>query len=92
MNKTNANKVPKFKNIKEEAKFWDSHDITDYISELTPAKLMYKTRGERKEVVTIRVAPALKKELSKVADCYDISPSSLIRMWVVEKLRDSNRS
>jgi hypothetical protein len=82
-----TNKVPKFKDIKEEAGFWDNHDITDYLAELKPAKLTYKTKGEKNEIVSVRVAPALKKELTRVADCYDISPSSLIRMWVVEKLR-----
>ena len=88
---TKTNKMPKFNNVKEEAEFWDSHDITDYIHELAPFKLVYETGGERKEIVTIRVASALKKELTKVANLYDISPSSLIRMWVVEKLRDANR-
>jgi len=27
-------KIPKFKNYKEEAKFWDTHDISDYIDEM----------------------------------------------------------
>ncbi|MCX6783543.1 MAG: CopG family antitoxin [candidate division WWE3 bacterium] len=85
-----ANKIPKFNNLKDEAHFWDTHDITDYLSELTPAKLSFKTGVEKKEVVTIRVAESLKKELTRVADCYDISPSSLVRMWVVEKLRSAD--
>jgi len=81
------NRIPKFNNVKEEAEFWDSHDVTDYLEELVPSKLVYKTRGDKNEILTVRVAPALKRELTKVADCYDISPSSLVRMWVVEKLR-----
>ncbi|MBU0534609.1 MAG: CopG family antitoxin [Patescibacteria group bacterium] len=89
---TKINKIPKFNTIKEEADFWDKHSITDYLPELEPSKLSYKTKGERKEVVTIRFSPALKKELSKVADEYDISPSSLVRMWVVGKLHDVSKS
>jgi hypothetical protein len=85
------NKIPKFSNIKEEADFWDKHSITDYLPELKPSKLSYKTKGERKEVVTIRFSLALKEELSKVADEYDISPSSLVRMWVVDKLHDVSK-
>lgn len=28
------NKIPKFTSIKDEAKFWDTHDVTDYLSDL----------------------------------------------------------
>jgi hypothetical protein len=80
-------KVPKFRDVKEEADFWDSHDITGYLKDLKPTRLVYKTKGEKTATVTVRVAPALKKELTRVAGCYDISPSALVRMWVVEKLR-----
>ena len=31
-------KVPKFKNVKEERKFWDTHDSTDYLDDFEEAK------------------------------------------------------
>ncbi len=31
-------KAPKFKNIKEEREFWDSHDSTDYLDDFEVAK------------------------------------------------------
>jgi len=31
-------KVPKVKNIKEERKFWDTHDSTDYLDDFEEAK------------------------------------------------------
>ena len=37
--------------------------------------------------MTVRIAPSLKEEVEKVARSYDISTSSLVRMWIVDKLR-----
>ena len=28
------NKIPEFKNYKDEAEFWDTHDVTDYLKEM----------------------------------------------------------
>ncbi len=81
--------LPKFKNIEEEANFWDTHSIVDYVDFEQPLKLVYKPKTEKKETMTIRVAPSLKKEVEKLAQEYDISTSSLIRMWMVDRLREA---
>lgn len=31
-------KIPKFKNEEEEAKFWDTHSVTDFLDEFKPVK------------------------------------------------------
>ena len=31
-------KIPKFKNTKEERKFWDTHDSTDYLDDFEDTK------------------------------------------------------
>jgi len=81
-------KIPEFKTIKEEAAFWDTHDVTDYIEEMDLVTGAYLPQvGERKTVMTIRIAPSLKDRLEQVARSYDISTSSLVRMWIVDKLR-----
>lgn len=81
-------KIPEFNSIKEEAAFWDTHDITDYLDELEVVEGVYQPKeGETKTVMTIRIAPSLKEEVQKVARSYDISTSSLVRLWIVEKLR-----
>ena len=33
-------KVPKLKNVKEERKFWDSHDSTDYLDDFEKQKTL----------------------------------------------------
>lgn len=85
-------KIPEFKTIKEEAVFWDTHDITDYLEDLELVEGNYLPQpDEKKTVMTIRVAPSLKERVEKVARSYDISTSSLVRMWIVESLRHLER-
>src|SRR3989344_8976251 len=80
---------PKFNSYEEEAEFWDTHDFTDYLHLTKPVKMVYKPKHENKETMTIGIAPSLRKELEKRAEEYSISPSSLMRMWVVDKLRET---
>ena len=81
-------KIPEFRTIKEEAAFWDTHDVTDYIEEMEVVSGAYLPQaGERKTVMTIRIAPSLKERVEQVARSYDISTSSLVRMWIVDELR-----
>jgi hypothetical protein len=83
-----ANTVPKFNSVKEEAKFWDTHSVTDYWEEAKEVAVSYIPPDEKKETMTLRMAPSLKAEIEKVARGYDISTSSLIRMWLVDRLRE----
>ena len=80
-------KIPEFKNIKEEALFWDTHSIADFMDETKRVDAIYAPKKEAKEAITIRMAPSVKREVEKRANLYDISPSTLIRMWVVGSLR-----
>ena len=85
--------IPTFTSVKEEAEFWDTHDITEFLGELEIVSGVYEpVEGEKKTVMTIRIAPSLKEEVEKVAQSYDISTSSLVRMWIVDKLRALHRN
>ena len=55
-------KIPKFKNYKEEARFWDTHDISDYIDEMKFVDVEFIPRQKREESMTIRIEPELKKD------------------------------
>lgn len=80
-------KIPKFKSIAEEARFWDTHDITDYLSEMREVRSVFKLSGQKKESVSIRMQPNVKKRLKVIAEDYGVTPSALIRMWIVDKLQ-----
>lgn len=85
MNAKKKNKISKFKSFKEEAKFWDSHDFTDYLSDLKPVKVIFSS-SPKEEILTLRLQPQFKKLLNRVATLRGLQVSSLIRMWLTEKL------
>ena len=47
-------KIPKFKNLKEERKFWDSHDSIDYLDDFEETKDVVFVRP-KKQVISLRL-------------------------------------
>jgi len=81
-------KIPKFKNYKEEAKFWDTHEISDYLDEMKFVDVEFIPRQKRAESVTIRVEPELKKRLHQIARKNSVSLSTIARLCLIDRLRD----
>lgn len=80
-------KIPQFKSIAEEAKFWDTHDVTDYLTEMKEVKVDFKLEAPKEETLAIRVQPGLKQSLENIAESYGVNVSTLARIWLIEKLR-----
>jgi len=79
--------IPKFKNIKEEADFWDKNDVTDFLSEMKKVKVEYAPKILKEENIVIRVQPKMKKRLEILAENSGLTLSTMLRMWFVERLR-----
>ena len=79
-------KIPKFASIEEEAEFWDTHDITDYLDELKPVKLKFS--GKLAHDVVVRFDSDTFKKVCQTADGQGITPIALIHQWVVERLEE----
>lgn len=81
-------KIPKFKTTADEAKFWDTHDVTDFLNELkfTDTKFVKKPRQMKNDTITIRVEPQIKEQLELLSVTYGVNISTLSRMWIMEKL------
>jgi len=83
----NKKMIPKFKNIKEEADFWDKNDVTDFLSEMKKVKMEYTPKIVKEENIVIRVQPKMKKRLEILAENSGLTLSTMLRMWFVERLR-----
>ena len=83
------NKLPDFRKMtrEEEAKFWDTHSVADYWEEFKPVDLVVELAKPKEETLIVRVNKELKKELEKKAAAKGLTPSSLARIWLTEKLR-----
>ena len=80
-------KVSKFKNVKEERKFWDSHESTNYLDDFEEAKDVVFVRP-KKQVVTLRLEPQVINKLKELADKEGLPPSTYARMLIIRAIRD----
>lgn len=78
--------IPDFASREEEAAFWDMQDITDYLDELRPLQVRFAKNLS--EGITVRFDPETSAELRAVAQDLGIGPSTLMRMWVLERLKE----
>jgi len=79
-------RIPEFATREEEAKFWDTHDISDYWDELRPVRARFAK--QLSEGITIRLDPQTLTQLRAVAGERGIGPTTLARMWILEHLRE----
>ena len=82
--------IPAFNSYEEEANFWDTHSTADFTKETAAVKVR-ATRG-LSENVQVRFDPETDHELDAIAHERGMKKATLIRTWVLERLRqDSNR-
>jgi predicted DNA binding CopG/RHH family protein len=84
-----ASKIPDFQSREEEAEFWDTHDFTEFLDETRPVKL--RIGKQLSEGLTIRLDRQDREELERRASEQGIGPSTLVRMWIKERLRQTQR-
>jgi hypothetical protein len=77
--------IPAFNSYEEEANFWDTHSITDFKGE-TEAVKVRATRGLSANV-QVRFDPETDHELEAIARERGVKKATLIRIWVLERLR-----
>ncbi|MCR4327085.1 MAG: BrnA antitoxin family protein [Nanoarchaeota archaeon] len=76
-----------FKTLEEEANFWDTHDVSPFFDKKkVPLESLELIEKEKKEVLVIRVQKSVKKRIEKIAKAKGINPTTLSRMWLIEKL------
>ena len=80
-------KIPTFKTLEEEAKFWDTHTAADFWDEMKPVKMKFvrpKSQG-----ITVRFGEDTLSSIRHVANKKGVGPTTLIRMWIMERLQQA---
>ena len=78
-------RIPRFRTEAEEARFWDTHDSTDFLGAFRPAKVTF-ARPRPKVLVSVRIAKPEVALLRRIATRKGLGYGSLIRMWLRERL------
>jgi predicted phosphatase len=82
----NASKLPQTDSIQELARFWDTHDLTDFPEELEEVSgLVF----ERETSIEVRLKPQEADILKHLAQSKGVDFEDLIHQWVVEKIQTS---
>jgi len=79
-------KVPKFKSLKEEREFGDTHDSTDYPGDFKVTKNVVFVRP-KKEVISLRLEPKFIRRLRELADKEGPPPTTYARMLIVKSIQ-----
>ena len=79
-------KLPRFVSEQEEAKFWATHDSTEYREDTEPVDVMFVDARPSEKQISLHLDARLVDDLEAVAQSKDISYQTLIRMWVMERL------
>ncbi len=81
-------KIPKFKNLDEEQKFWATHDSTDYIDYSRVELGFFPELKPSSKTISIRL-PASRLEAVKVlANKRDGPYQSMMKVLLPEKIRE----
>ena len=81
--KVNGQKLPQLDSIEALARFWDTHDLTDFEDELEG---VLEPVFERGTAVTIRLQPEEAEAVKEIAATKGLHDADLIYQWVREKL------
>ncbi len=81
-------KIPTFTSVQEEAAFWDTHDFTDFTDELKPVNIHFSK--SLSEGITVRFDTKTLQILRSTASEKGIGATTLVRMWVMERLNDQH--
>ena len=84
-----TSRIPEFKSREEEAEWFDTHDMADYQDEFKTVKVRFAKNLS--QGITIRLDPTTLVKLRTQAHEKGLGPTTLIRMWILEHLKERER-
>jgi predicted DNA binding CopG/RHH family protein len=75
-------KIPKIDSIQELARFWDTHDLTDFEDDLQEVT---EPIFRREALIRIRLPQNKLEDIKVIAKSRGIKYTELIQQWVTEK-------
>ncbi|MDP2935540.1 MAG: CopG family antitoxin [Dehalococcoidia bacterium] len=91
--KRSNSRIPRFRTIEEEAEFWDTHDLSEFEDELEEVEdvRFVVRRARQNRALTVRIDEETLATVTKEAAQQGVGSSTLIRMWILERLHKGPR-
>jgi len=80
----NTQRLPQTDSIQELAKFWDTHDVTEFEDELEEVS---ERVFQRETEITVRLETDEAKAVRDMAKSRGVLDADLIRQWVRERIQ-----
>jgi len=80
--------IPKFKNEKEERKFWMTHDSTDYVDWSKARKAVFPNLKPTYKSISLRLPAYMLDEIKLLANKKDVPYQSLMKVFLAEKVKE----
>jgi hypothetical protein len=79
---------PKTDSVEELAKFWDSHDLTDFEDDLEEVggPVFVRAKGAS---LSIDLQPEEAQQLRRIARSKGVKEAAVLRQWIVDRLHES---
>jgi predicted DNA binding CopG/RHH family protein len=77
-------KIPKFKTEAEEAKFWNTHDSTDYIDWLKASRGIFPNLKPSSQPISLRMPSHIVARVKVRANELDVPYQSLMKQYISE--------
>jgi predicted DNA binding CopG/RHH family protein len=78
--------IPKFANEKEERKFWEQNDSSDYLDWNEAQPVVMPNLKPTTKTISLRLPQHLLDSIKAAANARDVPYQSLIKVWLQEKL------
>ena len=80
-------RLPQIDSIEELARFWDTHDLTDFEGDLEEVTKPVFVRAKGR-VVTVSLKANEAQRLKRIASSKGVKDTTLLRQWIIEKLNE----
>ena len=84
----NLKPIPKFKNEKEERKFWMTHDSTEYVDWSKARKVVFTNLKPTYKSISLRLPLYMLDEIKLLANKKDVPYQSLMKVFLAEKVKE----
>ncbi|HUD07206.1 MAG TPA: BrnA antitoxin family protein [Candidatus Saccharimonadales bacterium] len=88
----NLKVIPKFKNLEEEAEFWESHDSTEYVDWSKAKKTVFPNLKTSTESISLRLPSPLLARIKGLANEKDVPYQSLMKVFLSEKVEEERKT
>ena len=79
--------IPKFKNTKDESKFWNTHDSTEYVDWSKAEKTIFPNLKPSTESISIRLPSFLLTNIKALANQKDVPYQSLMKIFLSDRIK-----